>query len=648
MRRSSILLIALIAAAAQPARAEPITKGNVVLDGTPEIPKQLADRMRPYLNTRSADVADISDDGRTLLITTRFAETSQIHMVKAPLGARTQLTFSADPVFGAAFAPGTSNVLVYSSDKGGNENFQIFRLDLATASTAMLTDGKSRNIAAVFSPSGALAFSSNARNGKDMDLWLSDGTGQKKPELLLERQGHWTPMEFSRDGKTLLIKQFLSIADSQLYVVDVASKTVKRVTPEQPTASYRSAAFDASGKNLFIASDRGGDFVELYQVDLEGKNWKPLSKHIPWDVENITLSADGKTLAFSTNEGGISALHLLDIKTGRDKVETILPPGVLSTLRFAEKTNVLALGLSSATRTNDAYTYDPAKRKLTRWTESEIGGLDAKKFVEPKLIDFASFDGKKIPAFYFEPRGEGPFPLVIDVHGGPEGQARPWFSALTQMLVGELGVAVVVPNVRGSDGYGKSYLALDNGYGRMDSVKDIGGLIDWAAKQPKLDSKRFAVYGGSYGGFMVLASLIEYGEKLRAGVDIVGISNFVTFLEKTSEYRRDLRRVEYGDERDPKMREYLMKISPTSGAQKIRSRLFVAQGANDPRVPASESEQIVKAVRGQGQEVWYLLAKNEGHGFRQKENRDMFAMLYVMFIEKHLLAAPSAAGTKTR
>ena len=194
-----------------------------------------------------------------------------------------------------------------------------------------------------------------------------------------------------------------------------------------------------------------------------------------------------------------------------------------------------------------------------------------------------------------------------------------------------------MPNVRGSSGYGKAYLQLDNGYQREDSVKDIGALLDWVARQSELDAERVAVIGGSYGGYMVLASMTHYDDRLRAGIDIVGISNFVTFLENTQDYRRDLRRVEYGDERDPEMRAFLEKISPTTNAGKITKPLFVAQGLNDPRVPASESEQMVEVIRENGGVVWYLLARDEGHGFRKKANRDYYGRAVVLFLQEHLL-----------
>jgi len=289
------------------------------------------------------------------------------------------------------------------------------------------------------------------------------------------------------------------------------------------------------------------------------------------------------------------------------------------------------------TATGDVYTYEGgAGAGFTRWTESELGGINRRNLIAPTLLRYKTFDGRSIPAFYYRPPGKGPFPVVVVIHGGPESQARPYFSAFIQYLVGESGIAVLSPNVRGSDGYGKSYLLLDNGFKREDSVRDIGALLDWIGRRKELDPRRVGVFGGSYGGYMVLASLTHYADRIAAGVDIVGISNFVTFLKNTKAYRRDLRRAEYGDEREPKMRAFLRRISPSRSADKIRSALFVAHGANDPRVPLSETEQLVEAVRRQGQDVWTMVARNEGHGFRKKENRDLFYQLSVLFFDRHL------------
>ena len=629
------------AAASQPvAPAEPrapATKPTLVLQGTPEIPAALRKRLGQYLNTRRSTLDRLADDGKSMLITTRFAQTGQVHLVSAPMGARRQLTFNAEPARRAAFVPGRTDALVYVSDIGGNEAYQIYRLDLGTGKTTLLTDGKSRHGSFAWSHDGArLAYTSNARNGKDMDLYLGDGRTAAAGKLLARCKGHWYPMDWSRDGKRLLVGEYISINSSKLHLVEVASGKVTTITPDKPTASYRGAIFDRSGKGIYATTDREGEFVELYQVDLASKKWTPLSRSIKWNVEGLALAPDGKTLAFSVNEEGSSAIYLLDTRRRRHRKLAGVPRGIIRSVHFARKAPVLGLSLMGPRSTGDAFTYDLRRRKLVRWTASEMGGLDPAALVEPKLIKYKTFDGKLIPAFYYRPKGKGPFPVLVWIHGGPEGQARPYFRGSVQYLLNERKVAVLVPNVRGSDGYGKSYLLLDNGFKREDSVKDIGALLDWVKQQQELDAGRLAVLGGSYGGYMVLAALVHFADRIVAGVDIVGISNFVTFLTNTKAYRRDLRRAEYGDERDAKMNAFLQRISPSTNAAKIRSALFVAHGANDPRVPLSETDQVVAAVRKQGKDVWYMVANNEGHGFRKKVNRDTFYLLAMMFIEKHL------------
>ena len=319
-----------------------------------------------------------------------------------------------------------------------------------------------------------------------------------------------------------------------------------------------------------------------------------------------------------------------------------MPVGQIYNLAFSPDGSSLGMVINTSKSPSDVYVLSFADRNLVRWTYSEVGGLRSDTFVEPELVRYETFDRvdgrpRTIPAFYYRPKGTGPFPVLVSIHGGPEGQRSPSFSPLTQYYVNELGIAVIDPNVRGSSGYGKSYLLLDNGFKREDSVKDIGALLDWIDERPELDGERIAVIGGSYGGYMVLSSMTHYNDRIRAAIEIVGISNFVTFLENTKDYRRDLRRAEYGDERDPDMREFLNRISPATNAVRITKPLFVAQGLNDPRVPASESEQMVEAIRENGGNVWYLLAKDEGHGFRKKVNRDYYNFAVVMFLEQHLL-----------
>jgi dipeptidyl aminopeptidase/acylaminoacyl peptidase len=588
----------------------------------------------------------LADDGSSILITTRLGETSQVHRVAHPGAARTQITFRREPARNPDYVPGSDRSFLFSGDIGGDEQHQIFRYDLDSGSTTQLTTTGSRHGSWLWSPdSQRIAYTSTQRNSKDFDIWTGDGK-TASGKLLAEGDGYWGVGAWAPDSKSLIAYEYVSRADSRLHLVDAVTGDTKRIIggTRKDTAFYGDVVFGADADTLFITSDRDGEFVRLYRVNRHKRRWKwtALSEDIPWDIEGLAITQDGKTLAFTSNEGGYAVLYLMDTATGvANKVDEI-PRGLIYGLTFARNAPVLGFTAAGPTRTGDAWTLNLESREITQWTHSEIGGLDSANFRSPELIEYESFDGRKIPAFYYRPEGEGPFPVTIDIHGGPEGQAQPWFSSTRQYLLNEAGIAVLVPNVRGSSGYGRSYLALDNGYLREDSVKDIGALLDWIDTRSELDSKRIAVQGGSYGGYMVLACLVHYSDRLKAGIDVVGISNFVTFLENTKPYRQDVRRSEYGDERDPKMRAFLESISPLNHVGKIRSALLVGQGANDPRVPQSEADQIVKAVGEAGNEAWYFLALDEGHGFSKKSNRDLWKRVSVLFLETALGIRPAS------
>lgn len=606
------------------------------LEGAPDVPQELIDALLPFQNTRSASLSDLAPDGESMLITTRFADTSQVHLVTQAGGARTQLTFREERSYDASFDPRQEGAFVFRSDTGGDESYRIFRFDPTTGRPEAVTDSGPRVSSYRWNNAhDALAFSSNQRNGTDTDVWLGDGMEQSNEELAFSEGGYTYAIDFSPDDSRLLVGRYISITESELFVVDLESGEFEKITPDEP-GSYAYGAFDASGSGVWVASDRGGEFIGLHHHTLESGEWRAIETGIDWNLEDLAATSDRERLALVFNEDGLSRVYLFD--TGTEELTPIraVPDGIIYGLQFAEEADVLGFTFNGPTTTGDVYTVNASDLSLTRWTNSEMGGLDASRLVEPELVHFTSFDGLEIPAFYYAPSGSDAAPVVINIHGGPESQARPYFSPTTQYMVTQMGFAVIVPNVRGSDGYGRSYVSLDNGMNREDSVRDIGALLDWIEEQPELDESRVAVIGGSYGGYMVLASLVHYGERLVAGIDVVGISNFVTFLENTQDYRRDLRRVEYGDERDPDMRAFLEEISPLNRVDEIQSALFVAQGANDPRVPASEAEQIVAAVRDEGRDVWYMLAENEGHGFSRKENRDLYTQLSLLFLGEHL------------
>jgi dipeptidyl aminopeptidase/acylaminoacyl peptidase len=353
----------------------------------------------------------------------------------------------------------------------------------------------------------------------------------------------------------------------------------------------------------------------------------------------MELSPDGRTLAFVTNEAGISRLHLLDTGPRRWRTVQSLPVGLVGGLDWRPDGGALGMSISTARSASDVYSLDPATGALTRWTESETGGLVADSLPLPELVAWTSFDGREISGFLYRPpaRFTGPRPVIIDIHGGPEGQSRPGFIGRDNYYLSELGVAVIFPNVRGSTGYGKTFVQLDNGMKRLESVRDIGALLDWIAAEPSLDETRVMVTGGSYGGYMTLAVATMYDDRICCSLDVVGISNLATFLENTESYRRDLRRVEYGDERDPAMRAFMDSTAPVNNAAKITKPLFVVQGANDPRVPRSEAEQMVAIVKRNGTPVWYLVGLDEGHGFRKKVNADFQFYATTEFVRRYLL-----------
>lgn len=604
----------------------PVRDDGVVRVEGPEVPPHLWERLQPLLSVRGAYLADLGEAGA--LVTTRLGEVSQVHLIAQPGGARTQLTFGTEPVRDARFVPG-SNAVSWLGDVGGNEAYQLHRLDLDTGEHTVLTDGVSRNAAYTWRPDGSMvAYSSNARTGQHMDIWVSDGRDPASASLVVEVEGYFTPLEFSPDGRWLLLQEYVSINESRLYRVDVDAGTSEALTPDEPAAAYPLAAWGPDG-SLVVATDRGGEHVHLWS--LADGAWTDLTPDLAWSVEDLAVSPDQRYVAYAVNEDGWSTLHLHDLKRGSDRTADIVK-GIVGDLRWHGTT--VAMSLSRPDAPTDVLSVD-RRGRMARWTTSELGGLPAGSLVEPELVHYPTFDDRQIPCFVYKPAGPGPHPVVFSIHGGPEGQARPWLSPLTQALVGS-GFAVLVPNVRGSDGYGREYLLLDNGRQREDSVRDIGALLDWVDSQPDLDASRIGVRGGSYGGYMVLASLVHYGDRIRAGADAVGISSFVTFLENTKPYRQDLRRAEYGDERDPQMRAFLEEISPLNHASELQSELLVVHGANDPRVPVSEAEQLLEAVRAGGHEAWYVLARNEGHGFRKRANRDLYIATSVLFFEQAL------------
>jgi dipeptidyl aminopeptidase/acylaminoacyl peptidase len=643
MRRFSLLLAGFLFVAL-PVSAQDtyvVPADNLVVDGVPKIPASLAETAGRYGSFRSASLADWHPAKREMLISTRFAETPQLHLVAVPAGARQQVTFYPDAVTNGKFHPNGGDYIVFSKDVGGGEWYQLYRYDLKTGEVTLLTDGKARNLMGPWSSSGEqIAYMSTRRTGKDTDLWVMNPADSKTDHLVTPLAGGgWQPEDWSPDDGKILLREELSINESYLWLVNTKTGEKTELTPRNATekVSYAEARFSKDGKGIYVTTDESSEFQRIAYIDFESKKRSFLISKMRWDIEAFEISQDGKRIAYITNEDGVSVLNIEDFATKKETLPK-LSTGVISGLRWRKNGQELGFSLNNARGPADVYSLDVTSGKLERWTNSETA-VNTESFPQAELIHWKSFDGKMISGFLYKPPAKftGKRPVLVVIHGGPEGQSQPNFLGRSNYLLKELGVALIYPNVRGSTGYGKTFSLLDNGFKRDDTYKDINALFDWIATQPGLDADRIGVTGGSYGGHMTLAVSTFYSDRIRCSVDIVGMSNLVTFLEHTEAYRRDLRRVEYGDERDPKMREYLEKIAPMNNIEKIKKPMFVIAGKNDPRVPVSESQQIADALKKQGTPVWLLIAKDEGHGYRKKPNLDFQFYATVEFLQEYLL-----------
>ncbi|MBL8301741.1 MAG: S9 family peptidase [Ideonella sp.] len=629
---------------------------NLVVQGIPPLPARLAEDMARYNDFRGHAFVDWHPTKREMLIAHRRAggSTAQLFLLKGPMAEPEPLTDSADPVASGSFEPREGRYIVFERSSGGNEAAQLYRIDPATRSETLLTDPSERHdLQGWLHRSSTMVVASvpldkTAEGGRRTQVTTSfrliDPMNPKAARKIAELEGGgWSLGGVSRDDSRLLLNRYLSANESQTWLLDVAGGKVAQVLPagnRRERSVNLGAGFTPDGGAIDVVSDQAGEFRELVRVHLADGRKQRVTAHIPWDINGGSVTEDGALIAVQANVDGRDELRLFDGRTLAERRLPALPPGSVGTTRFHRQRGELAFSINSARGPSQLFTLDPASGRVEQWTRAIAPpGVDMSRFSEQQIIRWKSFDGRSISGLMTLPPASftGRRPVLINIHGGPEGQARVGFLNRFNYLIDELGIAIIQPNVRGSEGFGKTFLTLDDGRLREDSVKDIGALLDWIATQPQLDPNRVLVMGGSYGGYMSLAVSTHYADRIAGAIDIVGISNFVTFLNNTESYRRDLRRVEYGDERDPEMRAFLERISPLTNAHRIRKPLFVVQGRNDPRVPYTEAEQIVAKVRENKVPVWYLRAENEGHGFARKENADFQFYATLQFIRETLL-----------
>jgi len=640
-----ILIVFVLAANLALARqGDEITPGDsLILDGIPKIPASLAKRINQYKNAYGYPLAGWGPTRRELWMKVLASTGTWISRVETPGSIpKPLISIPVGGVYDVYFQP-QGKCLVYNKDVNGNETFQFFLYDIATRESKPITDAKSRSTEPVWSNAGdRIIYSSSSPDGKGVDLSLINPFEPQSNRRLAQGRGNYLKVyDWSPDDRKAVFCDFASNTVSTLWVIDVASGEKTSLGPKGGTNAdyYDVPQFSKDGKGVYVITDHDSQFRRLAYLNLAAKQYNYLSDHIKWDVEDFKLSPDGKTLAFITNEDGVSRLRLLDIETGKEKAAPSLPVGIISDLKWHSNSVDLGFNFKSPRTPNDIYSLNANTCKTEQWSKGIIGQLDVEKLPKPELIHWNSFDGKPISGFLYRPTGTftGKRPVIIDIHGGPEEQYRPEFGYGDNYYVNELGIVKIFPNVRGSTGYGKAVVNLDNGLLRNDAIKDVGALLDWIKKQPDLDSDRVMVRGGSYGGYMALSVAASYSDRIRAALSDSGPSNLVTFIENTAGWRRDLQRREYGDERDPKTREFLERNAPVNNAGKIKKPLMIIQGQNDPRVPVAEARSMVAALKKEAIPVWYLLAKDEGHAWTRQSNWDFRSYSIALFVQEHLL-----------
>lgn len=621
---------------------EIVPTGNLEIIGIPKVPAALAQKTKRYANVYSLPVAGWDVAKREVLLKGLSTVTWVSRLESPGGGPKGWLNIQAGGVYDLYFQP-QAKYLVYNQDAEGNEAFQMYLYDIEKRSSALLTDGKSRNTEPVWSNSGEkLVYCSSPVGASGVSLHLINPFEPKSDRLWVQSTGDYLKAyDWSPDDRQVVYCEFISNTVSKLWLIDVKTdeRQLLASSKKKEGEYYDYPQFSRDGKGIYVVTDKDSDFRRLAYLDLTTKQFKFLTADIQWDVDEFKLAPDGKTLAVVTNEDGLSRLYLIATEGGQKKLISSIPQGIISDIKWRNSSDDLAFNFKSPRTPNDVYSLNISSGNVERWAKGAIFGVDPEKLSLPELIKWKSFDGRNISGYLYRPPATftGKRPVIIDIHGGPVDQYRPSFGYDDNFFINELGVVKIYPNVRGSTGYGKTFLNLDDGVKREDAAKDIGALLDWIKTQPDLDAERVLVYGGSYGGYLALATAVNYSDRIRGAISDSGMTNLASFIERTEGWRRDVQRPEFGDERDPKIRAFMERTAPLNNIQKIRKPLLVLQGKNDPRVPASEADAIVQAMRKQGTPVWYLLAKDEGHNFVKQPNRDFRLYSIILFVQEHLL-----------
>jgi len=614
---------------------------NVEAVGVPPIPASLAREVEPYKGIYGLPLAGWNPAKREVWLK-GLSSVTWVSRVLAP-GTKpipSSIYIQAGGIYDIYFQS-QGKYLAYTRDTAGNEVFDLYLYDINAGKSTLLSDGKLRSTEPVWSKAGdKIVYSSTPASGIGVNLRVLDGLDPKADRLLLQSSGTYLKAyDWSPDDKQIVYCDFSSNTTATLWLADAASGNKTLLSPKSDQAEfYDNPQFSKDGKGIYVVTDHDADMRRLAYIELSTRKISYVPSNPKWDVDEFQLAPNGRTLAFVTNEDGISRLHLFDVVTAKEGLVPQLPIGIISDLKWNKDSTDLAFNFKSPQTPNDVYSINIETGKVELWAKSVTNGTDTSQFSQAELIHWPTFDKRTISGFLYRPPAKftGKRPVIIDVHGGPDEQFRPRYNYEENYFLNVLGIAKIYPNVRGSTGYGKTFAHLDDGLRRVDAVKDIGALLDWIKAQPYLDSDRVMIEGGSYGGYLALSAAYTYSDRVRGTISDSGITSLLSDAEHTDAWRRDIERLEFGDERDPKIRQFMENTAPVVNAKKIGKPLLIFQGANDPRVPVSEAASLVAATKDRIP-VWYVLAKDEGHGFTQQQNRDYKTYATILFVKEFLL-----------
>jgi len=644
MRTTVLLLLGSVLTAQDATVPVP---ANVKAEGLPPIPDALVARLRPYGESRRAQLLGWHGQRREMLVLTTTGTSQQVHLVSAPLASPKPVTsFTGGAIGAASFSPAGGDSFIVRKDLAGAETHQLYRVEGET--TTLLTDGKSRNGLPAWSrKSGRIAFDSNRRNGRDRDIYIVDPKDPSSSRMLAEVTGSWEVWAWSPDDSEVLALELLPGNDTALWSIDTATGSKALLTPKGVAAIWGDPQYSPDGKSIYATSNHGSELPRAWR--LRAGLWTALTPEKE-SIEAIAVSPDGKTLAISVDRDASSSVELIDTTSLRTRNTAALAAGQLPApvtprgvwmLQWSTDGSEVAFSFGSSRTFSDVFSMNASSGAITRWTNSPVGGIDAATLPEPEIVRWKSFDGRIISGVLYRPpsRFTGPRPVMINIHGGPnDTRERPRFQGRSAYFLNEMGIAIVFPNVRGSFGFGTSFEKLDDGSKREDAVKDIGALLDWIGAEKALDASRVMVTGASYGGYMTYAAAERYPDRIRCAFAAAAISDFVSYIEGTEPGRQQDRRAEYGDERDPATRALLTRISPVTNAKQLKVPLMIAHGRKDARVPIAQAEAMFEAARGNSVPVWLVIYEDAGHenfpGTAANSNYNFYT--WITFVERFL------------